>query len=232
LEYCAGSSISGDLTVGATGYNLRYQWYKDGVVVPGADKATYDIAQAATQHTGRYHVVVTGECGALKSVFYDVLIKPEVLSQRWNDMLVVNTDEATNGGYRFSKIQWYKNGALISGEDLTYLYDAALDPTVDYHIVAETQYGTFVSCGFRPAIVTSEGITVYPNPVQAGEEVTITGASSVHSIRLYSVLGVFLESVAPSAEVKIRMPNVAGIYLIQVNIDNTRTKTFTVITGK
>ncbi|MDR3235753.1 MAG: T9SS type A sorting domain-containing protein [Prevotellaceae bacterium] len=231
LEYCQGESTTGDLFVGATGYNLRYQWYKDGSIVPGADKATYTIDKVDTYHTGRYHVIVSGDCGALKSVFYNVLIKPEVLSQRWNDMLVVNTDEATNGGYKFSNIQWYKNNVLVVGEDLTYLYDANLDPNAVYHIVAETQYGTFVSCGFSPTVITSEGISVYPNPVKSGEVITITGAATVRSIRLYSILGEFLESATPADEVKIRMPNATGIYLIQINIDNTRTKTFTVITG-
>ncbi|MDR3236611.1 MAG: T9SS type A sorting domain-containing protein [Prevotellaceae bacterium] len=229
LEYCEGTSTGNDLTVVATGYNLSYQWYKDGVIVPGADKATYTIGAIETQHIGRYHVVVTGECGSQKSSFYDVLIKPEVIFQRWNDLLVVDTKVNTNGGYKFSNIQWYKNGISL-GEDLTYYYEAGgLDVNASYHIVAETQYGTFISCEFRPEIVAKEGIMVYPNPVKVSNKVTIEGAATARSIRLYTITGDYISSVTPEVDAKVRMPNIPGIYLIQITLNNAQTKTFTII---
>jgi hypothetical protein len=230
FEYCEGESTGTDLTVVATGYNLKYQWFKDGTAIPGADQSTYIIASVDTRHTGRYHVVVSGECGSKKSCFYDVLIKPEVISQRWNDVLVVNTDTKTNGGYEFTKIQWYKNGIALSGENLTYMREAGgLDINADYHIVAETQFGTFVSCEFRPALVVNNNIFVFPNPVDAGGIATIRGAELAQSIRLYSLTGQFLLSVTPSVDAKIQMPNLPGIYLVQIVMNSTSSTTFKMV---
>ena len=42
------------MTVAASGSNLTYQWYQDGVKIPGATKASYDV-----EDEGTYYVVVS-----------------------------------------------------------------------------------------------------------------------------------------------------------------------------
>lgn len=54
-----------DLSVQATGEPpLSYQWYRNGVPLPGATDARYVIANASTSDEGTYICVVTNECGA------------------------------------------------------------------------------------------------------------------------------------------------------------------------
>jgi hypothetical protein len=53
------------LTVGASGTNLSYQWYKNGTALAGATAESYTIT-AATE-TADYYVTVTGCTGALTS---------------------------------------------------------------------------------------------------------------------------------------------------------------------
>lgn len=55
------------LTVTASGVNLQYQWYKDGVVLSGATSATYTKSGLTTADAGTYTVVVTGTNGTVTS---------------------------------------------------------------------------------------------------------------------------------------------------------------------
>ena len=52
------------MTVVATGTNLIYQWYKDGVAIPNATTDSYTIKNAQLTDGGLYYVVVTADVGA------------------------------------------------------------------------------------------------------------------------------------------------------------------------
>ncbi|RYD93448.1 MAG: T9SS type A sorting domain-containing protein [Sphingobacteriales bacterium] len=56
------------LTATATGEGtLSYQWYKDGVAIPGATGASYTKPNSSPADQGTYYVEVTGECGMARS---------------------------------------------------------------------------------------------------------------------------------------------------------------------
>lgn len=63
-------------TVGATGTNLTYQWYKNGIPLPGATNSYHTITHANTSYMGFYKVVVgSGSEGAgLEQTASDVAI--------------------------------------------------------------------------------------------------------------------------------------------------------------
>jgi hypothetical protein len=56
---CTGSV---ELVVAASGSGLKYQWRKNGAVVPGATTPTFRIAEVNAASAGKYDVVVTGSC--------------------------------------------------------------------------------------------------------------------------------------------------------------------------
>lgn len=58
---CEGASLQ--FRVGASGTNLTYQWYKDGVAIPGANNAVIGINNAQLPDAGRYSCQVSGSCG-------------------------------------------------------------------------------------------------------------------------------------------------------------------------
>ena len=52
------------ITVGATGTNLNFQWYKDNTIIPGATKDEYTITNAQLADAGSYTVSVTADVGS------------------------------------------------------------------------------------------------------------------------------------------------------------------------
>ncbi|PYT00857.1 MAG: hypothetical protein DMF63_06025 [Acidobacteria bacterium] len=60
-----GSSAT--LSVTATGSNLVYQWYKDGMPIPGATGPTLTFPMAQLSDTGDYYVVVSNSGGTVTS---------------------------------------------------------------------------------------------------------------------------------------------------------------------
>ena len=51
----------------ATGTNLRYQWQKNGIDIPGATSSEFTIAGAQISDQGTYRCVVSGNCGSFNS---------------------------------------------------------------------------------------------------------------------------------------------------------------------
>lgn len=49
------------LTVVSRGSDLRYQWYKDDVALPGANLWFYTVTRAHPTHAGTYHVVISND---------------------------------------------------------------------------------------------------------------------------------------------------------------------------
>jgi hypothetical protein len=237
--YCVNDPVSID--VPATGYDLKYQWYKDNIAIPGADHAVYEINAIKVEHSGKYYAVVSGECGSsLKSKTYDVKAKPNIVSQRWNDALVLNTNPRENGGYDFVSYQWYsiKNGVTskLTGRNISYLYVAGgLSPSESYYVEALTSNGlTFQSCPVVPQAVQNTGIKIYPNPVRAGETITVEialGSTNPNQtiIQVLDITNRIVSNVpASGAKTQVKVPNIKGIYIVRILI-NDNPKSFKVI---
>lgn len=56
-----------ELSVGAQGTGLRYQWRKDGQDIPGATTSTYRKQNAQGSDAGTYDVIVSNDCGSVTS---------------------------------------------------------------------------------------------------------------------------------------------------------------------
>ena len=66
----AQSAVAGNaatLSVGAVGPDLTYQWFKDGVAVPGATGATLAFASVSAANAGSYTVRIVGSGGTVTS---------------------------------------------------------------------------------------------------------------------------------------------------------------------
>ena len=52
----------------AEGKYLKYQWYRNGQPIAGADKKKYEIPNVnGSQHNGNYHVVVSNDFGSVST---------------------------------------------------------------------------------------------------------------------------------------------------------------------
>jgi hypothetical protein len=95
-----------------------------------------------------------------------------------------------------SSYQWYFNGSLINGAS-DYYYIAP--ESGDYNIVATDSNGCEVEAvinnviaGLTPALSEGDGVTAYPNPVEAVLGISIPMARSEEStaeISVYSIIG-------------------------------------------
>jgi len=121
--YCINSEVSIGLV--ATGTNLQYQWYRDGVLIPGANLPYYYFPSIKYENTGTYYCVVSnpldGEGNELcSSVRTDDIVvyvarpttiarQPETMYVNMGGSAYFEVDPAANGippSYTFS-YQWY-----------------------------------------------------------------------------------------------------------------------------
>ncbi len=63
------------LKITATGKNLTYEWYLDGIKLPDGANSEYIIKNANPSSNGRYKVIVRGECGADTSSEAEIKVK-------------------------------------------------------------------------------------------------------------------------------------------------------------
>jgi hypothetical protein len=234
VAVCANNLVVVD--VEATGYNLKYQWYKDNIAILGANKSSYDFEAKGVENAGKYHAIVTGECSAIQGNTFDVKIKPNVVYQRWNDVLVLSTNPNENGGFKFVKYQWYEIN--IDGETtklptqiLSYLYvDGGLNFSHQYFVEATTDDGyVFQSCPVTPTEYQTPSISIAPNPVKAGEVVHVDATLDPQDLNetTYQLVDltnrVVIATRATGERTDIRVPNVKGIYILRVLVkDDSR----------
>jgi hypothetical protein len=97
-----------------------------------------------------------------------------LIQQRWDDVVVVNNNPETNGGYTFVSYQWYKNGVVIPGATNQYYQEVGgLNGEYAVLLIAETSNGlvTFKTCDMF--FVSENLMKVYPVPARTNESVTI-----------------------------------------------------------
>jgi hypothetical protein len=231
VAVCAKDLVTLDLK--ATGYDLKYQWYKDNIAIPGADKSFYDFEANGVENAGNYYAIVTGECSAVQGKTYEVKIKPNVVSQRWNDVLVLSTNPNENGGFKFMQYQWYEissNGETIKlpFQVLSYLYvEGGLHTNSQYFVEAITndEY-VFQSCPIVPTAYQAPSISVAPNPVKAGEVLYVDATLDQQDLNetVYQLVDITSHVIsvtkATGKRTEIRVPNVKGIYILRTLVKN------------
>jgi hypothetical protein len=121
--------------------------------------------------------------------------------QRWDDVVVVNNNSLTNGGYTFVSYQWYKNGVAIEGANGQYYQEVGgLNGEYAVMLVAQTTTGlvTFKTCDMF--FVSKNLIKVYPVPAGLKETVTIEVQLSSEELNgavldIFDAKGAFVKSV-------------------------------------
>jgi hypothetical protein len=149
-------------------------------------------------------------------------VKIEVLEQRYEDVIVLNTNPETNGGYEFSNIRWFKDGnEVVDARGLGYLHDTEAVAGHVYHVIATTQEGEYQSCDYIGQAFSVPEVKVAPNPVKAGETITVTitdsSLASNATVQLVSLDGhVLVSKKATGSQTLITAPNTPGMYIIRV----------------
>lgn len=124
-------------------------------------------------------VTVVSQNGKVKETYVIVVEKPfafaDVAVQKFNNTLLINKNPKTNGGYNFVGFKWFKNGSLISEEQV---YSAGamtiLDHKAVYHAIVKTAEGEEIHvCPMEEITAAKAVIQLYPNPVTLGQRTTL-----------------------------------------------------------
>ncbi|MCC9018825.1 MBG domain-containing protein [Flavobacterium lipolyticum] len=213
------------------------------VALSNATNATFTPAANFTINTpkpGIYtqNVTITSEDGSANATYAITVEKPfdfdDIVHQKFNNVLIVNNNPQTNGGYEFVSYQWFKNGQLIgtgqyfsAGDDL----GNKLDLTADYSVKMTTKDGKVLqTCPSKMKTQKSLEVKLYPNPVETGKMLTVDadlpeGDLENMQISLYSVTGKLLTTVKSStAQTQIQLPPSTESNMVLVVIESGNIK--------
>ncbi|WP_291285752.1 T9SS type A sorting domain-containing protein, partial [Flavobacterium sp.] len=157
-----------------------------------------------------------------------------IVHQKFNNVLIVNNNPQTNGGYEFVSYQWFKNGQLIgtgqyfsAGDDLA----NKLDLTADYSVKMTTKDGKVLqTCTSKIKSQKSLEVKLYPNPVETGKMLTVDadlpeGDLENMQISLYSVTGQLITTVKSStAQTQIQLPSTTESNMVLVVVESGNIK--------
>jgi len=164
-----GSGQPLNLSVYATGSGtLLYQWYKDGVAIPGATSAYYSVNVAETSDAGTYEVLVSNNLGSTDSAqaFISVLPRPQLLpstqsvaqggSVSWS-ITTTNADRFTwrkNGSPLWTDYQYGGWSGVVGGTTSTYSINPALSTHAGTYDVVVHRVSENVDVVSTPSVLT------------------------------------------------------------------------------
>ncbi|WP_428229437.1 T9SS type A sorting domain-containing protein [Flavobacterium sp.] len=189
------------------------------------------------------NATVTSQDGTVSATYTIIVEKPfgfyDIVHQKFNNVLIVNNNPQTNGGYEFVSYQWFKNGQQIgtgqyytAGEDL----GNKLDPSADYSVKMTTKDGKILqTCTARVIIQKSISAKLYPNPVLTGKTITVEADFPAEElanmqISLYSVSGQLVKTLKSTTVLtEIQLPDAeSNMYVVVIETANIK-KTLKVI---
>ena len=181
------------------------------------------------------NVTITTLDGERKThtLFVEKPLPESIFVQRWEDVLAVNNNPFTNGGYEFTGYKWYKDNVLQPGETKGYIRLSS--GTADYKVHLTGKYiatqadVTINTCPTKVTNTQQTKMAVYPNPVGRGQTVRVApqppeGGNFPPSgglrgaATLFDAVGniVATQNInVPVAE--IVMPDTPGTYILQID---------------
>ncbi|WP_431242798.1 T9SS type A sorting domain-containing protein [Flavobacterium sp. P21] len=190
------------------------------------------------------NATITSEDGSVSATYSITVEKPfgfyDIVHQKFNNVLLVNNNPQTNGGYEFVAYQWFKNGQLVGTGQYYSASDnigSTLDPTADYSVKMTTKDGKVLqTCSTKIKLTNSLQAKLYPNPAETGKAITVEADFPQEElekmqISLYSVSGKLIKTVSSSTVItEIQLPDTtdSGMYLVVLETPNTK-KSFKVI---
>ena len=205
-------------------------------IVFGGISSSMQTATTITLYANQPHtVIVTTPGGEMKTytLVAEKHLPSEIFIQRWKDVLAINNNFVTNGGYNFTAYEWYKNGAKLPGTKGYMQESGGLSKSAEYTALLTTQQGDKLST--CPAVILDNvAVTssVYPNPVRRGQKINVKIASDEQKnvvMQLFNQSGKMVAKQNLSeTEVEIEMPEMAGQYILQLK-DGDEVKSFKVV---
>lgn len=150
----------------------------------------------------------------------------------WDNTLTVNNNSDTNGGYKFTKFAWYKNGLFIGYKQYYSAgrtSDKKLDANAQYLVKMTDENGIQMqTCPTQLTLENLKQFGVYPNPAQTGEIINLeTGLNNEQEIdgtlKVSNINGVIVHQQAVKEKTANFQLTSSGIYIVELIMkDNTK----------
>ncbi|MBI2795038.1 MAG: choice-of-anchor D domain-containing protein [Ignavibacteria bacterium] len=156
-DVCLGSNI--ELSVGAEGTDVQYQWNRNGTPIPNANSYLLVLNNAAANQSGDYTVDISSVCNSsVRSnvAKVAVLTSPKITAQpQPQSLLVGNALSLSIGATDGREVTWYRNEMEIArGTSATYTKtNITLDAAGYYRAVVSNVCGTATSRAVKVDVV-------------------------------------------------------------------------------
>ena len=204
--------------------DLRDIPFEDGVIgyVPLYDEPTRYV------RPDYYHVRLEFDNGACEPNLYGIDIEFRVrypswiIEQNWNDVIALLTADY-NGGYTFSKYQWYVNGRRVDYASGPYIYLQEIG-IGDEVVLYPTREGEDYAIPTCPVTVEhyedvyAYPILVYPTSVSGANTRVNVESENAGSYHLYDLYGHLLgQGRLEAGEMQLDLPALSGCYLLMLD---------------
>jgi uncharacterized repeat protein (TIGR02543 family) len=226
-QECDESSISLDLGVSSQAtVTVNGKTYAPGMEIPfEGDLTIVDIrVESETGDNNKPYTLNIAAPLNVSALYY----------QRWNDVIAVNQNPATNGGYDVSDIRWYKRDGTPAGEGDFISIGSAEGITDYYSEVKTTETNAWHRVCPTEETRSLDKIVAYPNPVPQGEKVTVKLPESYVNgvLNIYDIRGGLVKSGLPlpttvnSVDISELVP---GIYLLRITDKQGKSETIKIV---
>jgi hypothetical protein len=223
-EISVGSTMEYSASCGETSFVLDLQTSPDAVVIVNgiayADGQTVDLADDDPAAVNIWIATETG--GAEKRYTLNItapLNDSRLYYQRWDDVLAINHNPATNGGYVVSEVRWYRRQDDAPAGNKGYI---EIEPgtKADYYAEIRTDEKLRKVCPVSDAKATDK-VIAYPNPVLRGEtlQLQLPETFAGGTLNIYDIKGSLKKSgqPLPSTLNSVSVSDLdSGIYLLHV----------------
>lgn len=200
---CTEKPIS--LFIGATGYNLNYNWFKDNVSVQTGLSPEIFLSSSKTSNSGVYKCKVTGYCNTVYSENISLTVYPltEVTAVSPDVSVPFGGDitlEISSLGHNLS-YQWQKDGEIIANSNLSklYLYDLNAAGIGLYNTTVTGTCGTVVSDSVYVYVKNKEQsaelqVFLWPS-VSTGEFNVALSTGGEYIVDIYTIGGTLVKEL-------------------------------------
>ncbi|WP_353161643.1 MBG domain-containing protein [Myroides odoratus] len=187
----------------------------EGMTVKPSNRIIVDVS---TYGIHKQEIEVFSEDGTKSTKYYVYIDKrfptTNIVYQKYENVLLVNNNAATNGGYKFTKYEWFKNNELI-GTQQAYSagdkYGMKLDDTAIYHAVLTLANGTkLTTCPIEIILKKNGKLKVYPNPVSKTQALQVDLEENKvyeNNYTIYNVVGqIIFHGVFTGEKKEVNLP--------------------------
>lgn len=164
---------------------------------------------------------------------FDILYPSSVVIQKFNDVLAVQ-NEKYNGGYIFTKFQWYADGEPIPNANLSYFYgEGALSASIYQVMLTRNTDGvSMLTCPIEPKHedlpnFQSSNSKGFNTIIDINNPIVCLQDENIQSVSVYNMSGglLFHRTLGVKEhQLEIQLSPNAGVYLMIVSYHNGTTE--------